>query len=557
MDVVRPGEQQSETDHKMQGADTATGDDFGRKWRHASGWFSYEMKCVPAQPQQLIVTLFGGDGGAREFDVLVDGKIVGTAKSDNQQVGGFFDAIFSLAPELTQRKVQCHREIRRASRQRRRRRLWHPCFARKVKINKNQFMATTIHHRSGLRHEFGSRPYRQRRQRPGSRHRRLGLCTRHRRRDPRPRPQPRPAASRRLCQRRGDHHQAGPRRGEENRQGFQRRIRSSASAWTPRAARRCRWTPTASRLPSRRRFAKNPAAMAWLWKDHTGVAEAAEITALAKKMRPQYLAKCGGTYSSEWFFSKILHCLRTSPEVFNAAYSWIELADFVPAALTGTLGAGQVHRGRLRRGPQGHVERQMGRLSGQGFSRAGSIPNSAHCATGLPAAFTRLTAPWAGSPPTGRRKPASRPASPWPSARSTRTWAASAPASQPGTLVKIIGTSTCDMMIAPSSRKLADIPGLCGIVDGSILPGYFGLEAGQSAVGDIFNWLVNYIQPGGKKPARTRNSPGARRNSSPANPACSRSIGTTATARSSWTSGSPACSSARRCTRRRRRFTAR
>src|SRR6516225_9601803 len=85
-----------------------------------------------------------------------------------------------------------------------------------------------------------------------------------------------------------------------------------------------------------RKFAKNPAAMAWLWKDHTGVAEAAEITELARKLRPQYLAKCGGTYSSEWFFSKILHCLRTSPDVFDAASTWVECADWVPAALTGT-----------------------------------------------------------------------------------------------------------------------------------------------------------------------------------------------------------------------------
>jgi len=67
----------------------------------------------------------------------------------------------------------------------------------------------------------------------------------------------------------------------------------------------------------------------------------------------------------------------------------------------------------------------------------------------------------------------------------------------PGKLVKIIGTSTCDMLVSPSDQKLADIPGICGIVDGSILPGYFGLEAGQSAVGDIFNWFVNYIRPGG------------------------------------------------------------
>ncbi|MCR4416113.1 MAG: FGGY-family carbohydrate kinase, partial [Thermoguttaceae bacterium] len=69
----------------------------------------------------------------------------------------------------------------------------------------------------------------------------------------------------------------------------------------------------------------------------------------------------------------------------------------------------------------------------------------------------------------------------------------------PGKFVKIIGTSTCDICVWPNDRPLADIPGLCGIVDGSVLPGYFGLEAGQSAVGDIFNWFVNYIQPGGPK----------------------------------------------------------
>jgi L-ribulokinase len=69
----------------------------------------------------------------------------------------------------------------------------------------------------------------------------------------------------------------------------------------------------------------------------------------------------------------------------------------------------------------------------------------------------------------------------------------------PGTLVKIIGTSTCDITIAPGTAKLGAIPGLCGIVKGSVLPGWYALEAGQSAVGDIFNWFVNYIQPGGKK----------------------------------------------------------
>src|ERR1043165_5521499 len=95
-------------------------------------------------------------------------------------------------------------------------------------------------------------------------------------------------------------------------------------------------------LAFNKRFAKNPAAMAWLWKDHTGVAEAAEITELARKIRPQYLAKCGGIYSSEWFFSKILHCLRTAPEVFDAAHTWVECADWVPAMLTGTETPGQL-----------------------------------------------------------------------------------------------------------------------------------------------------------------------------------------------------------------------
>jgi L-ribulokinase len=74
----------------------------------------------------------------------------------------------------------------------------------------------------------------------------------------------------------------------------------------------------------------------------------------------------------------------------------------------------------------------------------------------------------------------------------------------PGTLVKIIGTSTCDIAVWSNPKRLADVPGLCGIVDGSVLPGYFGLEAGQSAVGDIFNWWVNYIQPGGKTPLSHR-----------------------------------------------------
>ena len=84
-------------------------------------------------------------------------------------------------------------------------------------------------------------------------------------------------------------------------------------------------------------FRKNLAAHAWLWKDHTSHAEAEEITERAAKHKDGYLKKCGGSYSSEWFWSKILHCRRTAPKVFEAAYAWVELADFIPGYITGNV----------------------------------------------------------------------------------------------------------------------------------------------------------------------------------------------------------------------------
>ncbi|HXS67729.1 MAG TPA: ribulokinase [Candidatus Polarisedimenticolia bacterium] len=250
-------------------------------------------------------------------------------------------------------------------------------------------------------------------------------------------------------------------------------------------------------LAFNKKFANNPAAMAWLWKDHTGVAEAAEITALAKKLRPQFLAKCGGTYSSEWFWSKILHCLRTAPEVFNAAYSWVELADYVPAALTGTehpekfvagvCAAG--HKAMWNAKWNGHPDKEflsklnpkLGALRQRLTTRVETVDKAVG---GLTADWAKRTGLRAGTPVAVGAFDAHLGA------------IGSGVAS--GALVKIIGTSTCDIAISSNTKKLADVPGLCGIVDGSVLPGYFGLEAGQSAVGDIFNWFVNYIQPCGK-----------------------------------------------------------
>jgi L-ribulokinase len=246
-----------------------------------------------------------------------------------------------------------------------------------------------------------------------------------------------------------------------------------------------------------KKFENNPDAMAWLWKDHTGVAEAAEITALARKMRPEYLAKCGGVYSSEWFFSKILHCLRTAPAVFDAAHLWVEIADWIPAMLTGTEAPDKLTVGVCAAGHKGMYAAAWGGYADAEFlgklhPKMGAL-RVRLCANVHPIdrAVGGLTEDWARR--TGLRAGIKVAVG----AFDAHLGAVGAGISA-GALVKIIGTSTCDIMIADNRKKLADIPGLCGVVDGSVLPGYYGLEAGQSAVGDLFNWLVNYIQPGGK-----------------------------------------------------------
>jgi len=243
-------------------------------------------------------------------------------------------------------------------------------------------------------------------------------------------------------------------------------------------------------------FKGNPNACAWLWKDHTGHAEAAEITELAGKEHPEYLARCGGTYSSEWFFSKVLHCLRTDPAVFDAAYSWVECCDYIPAILTGTEKPGQIKPSRCAAGHKAMFGAQWGGLPAKEFlskldPKMGELRDRLYEKTyTVETEAGKLTQKWAQK----LGLPAGIPVA---VGAFDAHLGAVGSGIGPGKLVKIIGTSTCDMVVFESDRELADIPGICGIVDGSILPGYFGLEAGQSAVGDIFNWFVNYIQPGG------------------------------------------------------------
>ncbi len=241
-------------------------------------------------------------------------------------------------------------------------------------------------------------------------------------------------------------------------------------------------------------FRQELAAHAWLWKDHTGHAEAAEITDRAAQHADQYLSKCGGTYSSEWYWSKILHCKRSAPRVFAAAYAWVELADFVPAFITGDMNPHTLRRGVCAAGHKAMYNDLWGGLPSESFLASldpdlvkvrqryadRAVPADQK-AGGLLAEVAKRVGLPAGVPVAV-------------GAFDAHMGAVGA-GIKPGTLVKIIGTSTCDMMVAPQDKPLPDVPGLCGIVPGSILPGMYGLEAGQSAVGDIFNWFVSYLTP--------------------------------------------------------------
>ena len=243
-------------------------------------------------------------------------------------------------------------------------------------------------------------------------------------------------------------------------------------------------------------FEGNLAALVYLWKDHTGHAEAAEITALAAKMRPQYLLKCGGIYSAEWYWSKVLRCLRAAPGVFEAAYTWVEHSDWLPAVLSGETHPDHLKRDICAAGHKAMFHPEWGGYPDEEFLTA-LDPRLVRLRRTLPDhAFHvgevagTLSAEWAER--TGL--PVGIPIS---VGAFDAHLGGVGSGIKPGVLVKNIGTSTCDMMVAPLGSDLADIPGLCGIVPESILPGFYGLEAGQSAVGDIFNWFVNEVQPAG------------------------------------------------------------
>lgn len=245
-------------------------------------------------------------------------------------------------------------------------------------------------------------------------------------------------------------------------------------------------------------FAKDPDAMAWLWKDHTAVNEAVEITDLARSIRPQYLAKCGGVYSAEWFFSKILHCIRTNPAVAEKAFLWIESVDWIPAMLTGTEAPGELTVGICAAGHKAMFNELWGGYPDHEFLDQ-LHPRLAEFGSRMPSRVLPANRSVGGLTKAWAKKTGLKEGTPVAVGMIDAHMGAVGAGVATGTLVKVLGTSSCDIAVSPSDYPLEDIPGLCGIVDGSVLPGHFGLEAGQSAVGDLFNWFVENVGPGGAK----------------------------------------------------------
>ncbi|MEO6355412.1 MAG: ribulokinase, partial [Ferruginibacter sp.] len=240
-------------------------------------------------------------------------------------------------------------------------------------------------------------------------------------------------------------------------------------------------------------FKENPNAMFVLWKDHTGTGEAAEINEHATKFDINYLQFVGGIYSSEWFWAKLLHILRVDKEVAAATHSWVEHCDWVPFLLSGGTDATQMKRGVCSAGHKALWSADFNGLPPDEFFTS---------LDPLLKGFTQklFTDTHTADESVGHLSQA------WADKLGLSTdvvigvgafdahMGAVGGQIEAYHLSKVMGTSTCDMLVAPMNEvegKL--IKGICGQVPGSVIPGMMGMEAGQSAFGDAYAWFKNIL----------------------------------------------------------------
>ncbi|MDP4223133.1 MAG: ribulokinase [Bacteroidota bacterium] len=237
-------------------------------------------------------------------------------------------------------------------------------------------------------------------------------------------------------------------------------------------------------------FRDDPDAMFILWKDHTSVKEASEINHLARSWGGvDYTKFEGGVYSSEWFWAKLLHVIRSNEKVRKNAYSWVEHCDWIPALLTGNTDPLILKRSRCAAGHKAMWHKEFDGLPDEEF-----LTRLDPLLAGLRARLFRetytcdicagnLSEEWA------KRLGLSAEVKVGAGAFDAHLGAVGGEIT-PYQLIKVMGTSTCDMLVAPLDEvgdKL--VAGICGQVDGSIVPGMLGLEAGQSAFGDVYAWF--------------------------------------------------------------------
>lgn len=236
-------------------------------------------------------------------------------------------------------------------------------------------------------------------------------------------------------------------------------------------------------------FEQNPNAMFILWKDHTSVKEAAEINEHATKFDTNYLQYVGGIYSSEWFWAKLLHILREDEAVRNACYSWVEHCDWIPFLLSGGNDVHSMKRGRCSAGHKALWAAEFGGLPPNDFFSSLDPLLEGITARLFKETYTsdqaagKLSADWA------EKLGLSTEVLIGVGAFDAHMGAVGGQI-EPYHLSKVMGTSTCDMLIAPTQEVEATlVKGICGQVPGSIIPGMMGLEAGQSAFGDTYAWF--------------------------------------------------------------------